>query len=103
MKFKIKNFMVFMGMYIILLFNFFTDLSYARTRPGNDFFVYLNTNTNGNEKENSNKPCFVKFTERAINFLGNSLVLLYGGIFLVAVSVVSIVFILMPKKNQNSP
>ena len=100
MRFEIKNLMKCISIFTIIFFIFGGNLVYARPKSRNDFFVYLNTNSDG--EENTSELDFIKSNEGVISFLGDGWILLYGGISLIAVSVAGIVFVLIPKKGKNS-
>ena len=100
MKVRIKNLIMFVGIFTILFFSLSANLIYSRTKPRNDFFVYLNTNSDG--EENTSELDFIKSNEGIMSFLGDGWILLYGGISLIAISVAGIVFVLIPKKGKNN-
>lgn len=100
MKLRMKNFMICLSVCTVLFLSFFVNSVYARSRPRNDFFVYLNTNSDG--EENISELDFIKSNQGVMSFLGDGWILLYGGISLIAVSVAGVVFVLIPKKRKNS-
>lgn len=100
MKVRIRNLIMFISAFTILFFSLLGDLTYSRSKPRNDFFVYLNTNSDG--EENTSELDFIKSSEGVMNFLGDGWILLYGGISLIAISVAGVVFVLIPKKGKNN-